>query len=187
MIPYKKVLSYIVGILYDLKKEGQDGYFSLRDILNVLKYPFTSADLLDIAKYLEAQGYVRSLYVLGGPSVQIAPRGLLFVEEQPGLIAEIEAHIKTARPRQQTGSKTIEELMQERKPIFEVLDKIIADLKEKLGPQGNDAIQDASVLRAELHKSQPDATLVSHKMNALAEIDFLRPQHRTLSDLINFD
>ena len=191
MLKYKELLDYIVGILYELKlKQKQTGFFNIKPILASLKYPASVSDEQEIAKYLEAKGYVKGLYHLGGVSIEITPRGIIYIEEEnleilqklDGYISDIEAK---AISEEELSNPSPEQIVKVRKHIFELLDKTLEKVKIDFGPKGYDLEKDLSILKIELEKRNPDTEIIGSKLNTLSSIDSIRSFYKELVGTLN--
>jgi len=191
MLKYRQLLDYFLGLLYQLKQEGKSGFFETNKIIKLFGYPASPGDIFEMVKYLEAQGFIKALYYLGGTSIQITAREILYIEEQkPEIIDDINIYLEQVKDKSKTQEEIInkspEQMAEERKIIFEKLDQIINEIKKNLGPKGHDLIKDAEVLKAELHKMMPDLDLIGNKLNILGSIDFIRTINKELTTLLNF-
>jgi DNA-binding PadR family transcriptional regulator len=190
MLEYKKLLDYIVCMLYVLKQEGKYGYFETKKIIDVFEYPANNNEILEIAKYLEAKGFVNVLYYIGGSSIQITTIGILYIEKDKGDIEIVKNYMSKihddSKTKEEITNKTPEQIIKDRQFIYDKLDLIILEINNKLGPKGYDLIKDVEVLKIELYKIMPNMNLIEEKLNILNSIDITRPSCIDLLPLLNF-
>ena len=187
---YKQLLERIIGLLYLLKQEGEQGYFDIKKLIEVFEYPLSPEDLRELVEYLEAQGYIRAIFSLGTASVEITPRGMLYIEEEKNaILPELEGGLKElkehARSEREIKSPTPEEVLKDRQEIFEKIGEIRSIIKERLGQNSYDIDKDIAILISELEKLNPDIDVIGNKLNSLGHLEFIRNKYKDLTYLMN--
>src|SRR6476660_213793 len=79
-IKYTERYDFIVGTLYTLKTKGKYGYFSLKQIIQALDFPYNFDEIFQIGKYLEARGFVNAIFIIGDVQIEITPSGIIYWE-----------------------------------------------------------------------------------------------------------
>ena len=203
MPKYKDILNYVLGMLYTLKIQGYTKLYNLGDILASLKYPVNMFDLQQIARYLEAQGYIRAMYKLGAIFVRITPMGMMYIEDNKEIFYQFKKYFEDvrnidveisinetdnliiAKTEREIRNPTPEEIKKDRKNIFNKIDEIIALIRNSWGVKGYDLEIDIIILKAELEKINPDKEIIGNKLSTIGNIDLLRESYNELVLLLN--
>jgi len=189
MYRYRDILNYIVGLLYILRKNQQAGYYDAKEIISVFQSPVSNADVFEMIKYLEAQGYIRAIYFLGGASIEIAPRGILMVEDdKTGIIDKVRAILQPlkAQPQEETTARLDEVMFKKRGIVLERLAEIRRIIEKEVGKEtGKEYLIDIGIIESELGKIKPDMDLIARKMNNIGDVNVVRPIYKDLIVLLN--
>lgn len=81
MLKYKDLYDYIIGVLYSLKRKGQTGFFSLREIVENLNYPSTPNEIFEI-KIFRSRRLRKGDFRLGDVFIEITPHGIVYIENK---------------------------------------------------------------------------------------------------------
>ena len=184
-LKYTELLDYILKALKEIKPQTQDKFVSLVSFLKIFKYPFNYSDVPEIAKYLEARGFIKALPVIGDVRVQITTSGLVYVENketiEPDFVVKYEAFVKMLRD--ENDGKTLmvrlsDENYNPKKTIGLILDAIVTKIE-------GDYKLDAEVIRLELSKSNPDLKLIEFKINNLEQNQSIKEEVNALRNHFN--
>lgn len=172
MLKYIDLYDYILGVLYSLKRKNENGFFSLSEIVSNLDYPATDNEIIDIGKYLEAEGFVKAEFQLGDVFLEITPRGIIHIEtKEAQFLPDFEAFIekkKLEKKFEHIASKmTKKSIDKSRKPIIERVNQVISYLNEQKAYKHSDGHSDAKILKLELQKIQPDREVLMIKLENL--------------------
>src|SRR5579872_1764896 len=110
-ITYRQLLDFTIGVLYELRvKQGRAGLFSLKKIVSDFDYKTSFDEIRDIAKYLEAQGYVKPIFTFGDVFLEITTRGIIYFEDKDKeFIFLFQEYLNKTRLKEQIKS-TVEQL-----------------------------------------------------------------------------
>ncbi len=181
MLKYKERYDYILGILYTLKRKRQYGFFSLKDIIEHLDTMSKPGEVYEIARYLEAEGYVRTLYSPGDVFVEITPSGIICIEEKDANFMSAFEDFLVRQELKQQVEKAVSKLSEakvkaSRKPIIDEISEIIKYLNSNKILKKSDVNIDAKILKFELQKMIPDREVISIKLSKMGEFSELSNQ-----------
>ena len=191
---YRQLLDFSVGVLYDLRvKQKRTAYFSLKEIVKYFDYEATFDELRDIAKYLEAQGYVKTLFTYGDVFLELTTRGIIYFEEKDNVfITAFEAFMKGKEQKEKIKT-TVEQL--DKNSITTSKNNLVKEIKnfrEEVKNQNdknqyNDYLFDIDILIFELQKDNPDKEILAHKTNKLLENLKFRDKLSTFISKLNIE
>ena len=130
----KKLIELIIAYLYHYKVDLKNyNYFSLKSMVSLFGNDIPFEEILNIAKYLEAQGDIEANYVLGDVFVKLSTLGTLKYEEKPGLLIKKDksgiADDEFIAALEQIADEYNEtSIKKSRKDVIEFIDSIIASL-----------------------------------------------------------
>ena len=189
MLKYKEMYDYVLGILYTLKRKKQYGYFSLNDIISHLDTISKHSEIYKIAKYLEAEGYVKTSTSPGDVFVEITPSGIIYIEEKDeNFMSSFESFLEKQELKQQIekiASKISNTKIKEsRKPIIDKINQIQKYLNSHKILKKFDVYTDVKILKFELQKKNPDKEVISIKLSNMGEISELKNQSSELKEYL---
>lgn len=175
-ITYRQLLDFSIGVLYELRvKQKKTGYFSLKEIVNYFDYEATFDEIRDIAKYLEAQGYVKTIFTYGDVFLELTTRGIIYFEEKDNkFISSFDAFIKAKMDKEKIKS-AVEQLDKNiiatsKVALVKEIQSFRSEVKKQnVKHQYNDFLHDIDILISELQKETPDKEILAHKANKLLE------------------
>jgi len=154
---YRELLDNVVFVLYGLKKKKGMNYYSLNDIIKTLDDNSNLSEVKDIAKYLEAKGYLELISEFGMIFVQITSAGLVYVEDN-NLKPDMETFDYNAVPIYKE-----DEYLLFRKPLLDIVKKMKSILtKNKKGKA--DIGKDVEILKLEISKINPNKEIIELKL-----------------------
>ena len=190
MLKYKDLYDYVIGVLYELKKTGQTGYFSLKEILENLRQNSTLTEIYGIGKYLEAEGYIKAEFSLGDVFIEITPSGIVYLENKgEDFLRRFEDFQKEEKnqTRKTVTKLTEKSIIESRKPLLGLINQVInilgnSELKD------SDLHLDAKILKLEVEKINPDKEIIQLKTSNLEQIQIsgLRDILIQIRDYLNF-
>ena len=191
MIKYKDLYDYIVGFLYALKRKNQTGFFSLKDIIINLDYSSTPNEIIEIGKYLEAEGYVKADFRLGNVFVEITPQGIVYIEnKEANFLATFDQYLEQKKNQTQVdkvASKlSLKSIQDSKVPIIEKINSIIKYLSSVKILKDSDILMDAKILKLEIEKENPDKEIISIKILNLEHLTGLRQQANELKEYFTY-
>lgn len=191
MLKYKDLYDYILGVLYSLKRKNQTGFFSLKDIIQNLDYPATPNEIVDIGKYLEAEGYIKSDFRLGDVFVEITPQGIIYIEnKEETFLPTFEEFVKQKNEQahvDKIASKlSTTSIHESKRPIIEKINAIIKYLGSVKALKNSDQHIDAKILKLEIEKENPDKEVISIKILNLEQLTGLRQQANELKEYFTY-
>ncbi|TDX02191.1 hypothetical protein [Dinghuibacter silviterrae] len=191
MLKYKELYDYIVSVLYELKRKGQTGFFSLSEIVDNLNYPATPSDIYDIGKYLEAEGYAKANFNLGDAYVEITPQGIVYIENKeesflPTFEEFLQKKAKHAEIGKVASKLSDKSLVKSRKPIVEKISNIVQYLNSHAVYRNSDFHKDAKILKLEIEKINPDKEVVIMKLINLEQLSTIKQQTNEVRDFIDY-
>jgi hypothetical protein len=193
-ITYKQLLDYTVGVLYELRvKNKKTGYFSLKEIVNFFDYDANFDGIKDIAKYLEAQGYVKAIFNYGDVFVELTTRGIVnFEEKNDVFVKSFNDFVKKDELQEKfkilIGNSEKEIYSDAKSNLITEL----SDFKKSTSTRNNkellkDFFSDLDILILELKKDNPDNEILAHKTNKLLENIKLRDKLSKILSKLNLD
>jgi Mn-dependent DtxR family transcriptional regulator len=189
MLKYKELYDYILGVLYSLKRKKESGFFSLKDIIESLGYNSSPSEVFEIAKYLEAEGYVKISSSLGDVFVEITPNGIVYIEEKDeNFMSTFEEFLKKQQLERNfdriASRLSKSKIQQSRKTIIDKVDQLIKYLNAHKIFKKSDIFTDMKILKLELQKTDPDKEVVSIKVAKLETLSELRDQSLELKEYL---
>ena len=190
----KKLIELIIAYLYYYKVEKKNyNYFSLKSIVNILGYKIPFEEILNIAKYLEAQGDIEAIYVLGNVFVKLSTLGTLKYEEKPYILIKKDNSKIADKKLFKYLEKVADEYNEtsEKKSLEDVI-KLVESIKENLkssdiGGNKEDYLKDLDILKWELEKSNPNKEIIANKLNSLFECKSISQDIKELESLLNLN
>ncbi len=166
MLKYSQLNDYILGVLYNFKKNKQTGYFSLSEIAKNLDYTASYSEILDIGKYLEAEGYVKANFSLGEVFIELTVSGVVYLEDKPEKFTEnFDSYITKHKLDTKTVSKfSMATVLNSKKPILNLMDNVINYIDSVEALNGSDVSFDAKILKFEVMKEKPDREILLTKI-----------------------
>lgn len=191
MLKYKDLYDYIIGVLYSLKRKGQTGFFSLREIIENLAYPSTPNEIFEIGKYLEAEGYVKADFRLGDVFIEITPQGIVYIEnKEENFLPTFEEFLKQKNEQahvDKIASKlSTKAIHDSKKPIIEKTNAIVKYLASVKALKNSDFHIDAKILKLEIEKENPDKEVITIKIMNLETLTGLRQQANELKEYFTY-
>jgi len=191
MLKYKDLYDYIVGVLYSLKRKNQTGFFSLREIVENLDYPATPNEIVEIGKYLEAEGYIKADFRLGDVFIEITPHGIVYIEnKEANFLPTFEQYLEQKKNQAQVdkvASRLSNKSVHDSKlPIFEKINAIIKYLGSIKALKNSDFHIDAKILKLEIEKENPDREIISLKIHNLEQLTGLRQEANDLKEYFTY-
>lgn len=187
MLKYKDLYDYIIGVLYSLKRKGQTGFFSLREIVENLNYPSTPNEIFEIGKYLEAEGYIKGDFRLGDVFIEITPHGIVYIEnKEDNFLPTFEQYISSKNDQahvDKVASKlSTQSIHDSKRPIIEKINGIIKYLASIKALKNSDLHIDAKILKQEIEKDNPDKEVITIKISNLETLAGLRQEANELKE-----
>ncbi len=164
---FRELLDKIVFILYKLKSERGTDYYNLNKITEMTGYHSDLSETINIAKYLEAKGYIKIIAEFGTMFAKITHAGSVYVEDN-NLYAEIENFDYNAVPIYKQ-----DDYLQIRKPILDIIKKM-KKLVLKNKKIKSDAAKDIYILQLELSRADPNMEIIELKLRDLEKERLLR-------------
>lgn len=189
----KKLIELIIAYLYYYRVEKKNyGYFSLKSIVNILGYKIPFEEILNIAKYLEAQGDIEAIYVFGNVFVKLSTLGTLKYEEKPDILIKKDkskiADMELFKNFEEVADEYNE--TSEKKSLEDVI-KLVESIKENLNNLDDwnkeDYLKDLDILKWELEKSNPNKEIIANKLNSLFDCKSISHDIKELESLLNLN
>jgi hypothetical protein len=170
-LTYKQLLDFTIGVLYELRvKQKRTGYYSLNEIIKYFNYEVSFDEIRDIAKYLEAQGYVKTVFIYGDVFLELTTRGIIYFEAKDKAFFTSFDAFRKARQKEKIKD-TVEQL--DKKIMASSKENLVKEIQDfkKLNDknQYTDYLSDIDILIIELQKDNPDKEILAHKTNKLLE------------------
>ncbi len=175
---YSKSLDMALRVLYNLKSDKGDNYYNLNQIIHNLDPAFSRSDMLEIGKYLEAQGYIKAEFKFGEVFANITSSGMVHIEDNPQ-----EKDLSNLSGKVSSYDEQSEEEL--KKPIFALLDKMESILKKKR-LNSTDIGRNLSIIRIELERENPDIDIIDIKIKSLEDKYFLRKYAQLIKEIFDF-
>lgn len=179
-ITYKQLLDFTIGVLYELRvKNKRTGYFSLNEIVKYFDYEINYDEIKDLAKYLEALGYVKSMYTFGDAFIELTTRGIIYFEEKEKdkeFLVSFEKFVKT-KVQKEKIKDTVEKLdkdvyVKSKQQLIDELNNFKFSVKNNEGDSEviyHDFLLDIDIIISELNKNHPDNEILAHKSNSVLD------------------
>ncbi len=184
MLRHKDLVNYVLGILYEIKKQGRTGYYSLKTILEKLNYSVSISDMYGIGKYLEAEGFVKAERQIGDIFIKITTDGILYVENK-SIIENLERFLNSSTDYTSILEMSLANIRTSRKPVLEKIKNAREKISETVKVSEVDILKDLDILNMELDKDIPDREIVFIKMNELKKYEGVAFEIRELFDMID--
>ncbi|HAO20520.1 MAG TPA: hypothetical protein DCQ37_08675 [Desulfobacteraceae bacterium] len=154
---YMELLDNVIFILYELKKTKGINWYCLNNIVELLNYDSKISEVNEIAKYLEAQGYLELMSEFGMIFVQITSAGLVYVEKN-----QIQRDLKDI-DLDKVNIYNEDDYFLFRKPLLDIVKKMKSILtKNKKGKA--DIGKDVEILKLEISKINPNKEIIELKL-----------------------
>ncbi len=157
---YRELLDIVLNLLYKLKFQRGGRFYSVSDIVNSLNYPLDLTDIIEVGKYLEAQGYIKAEYVFGDVFAGITSSGIVHIEER---LEETPKTDEFSNLIEKISEYDENSILRFRKPLYRLIDKMKTILKNKKRGK-TDVGKDVDILKLELTKINPDMEIIEQKI-----------------------
>lgn len=172
---YRQQLDLLLAALYELRTAHGVRWVDLQVLGRRLGME-SPVDLLEAARFLTNQGYIRADIRFGGAvSAELAPSGTMYLQDRG---AELERLLETVRPAvtgtagelsaatAEAGSPTAD------RAIALHLIERLRDRLRSIQPQERvqDHLVDVEILKLELQKRDPDRNVVDAKLHRLSTL-----------------
>jgi hypothetical protein len=190
---YKELLTReVLAVLYRYKLNKKTGYYSLTGIIASLGEgeKTTAQEINEIAKYLEALGYVKAEFTFGDVFVSITPAGIVQIEETlhavsgPGTVESF-AIFPNEQQKPQLDEFNEDSIAKAKQPILAMLDEMQGRVKAKFGDSAKDVIDDLNIFKMELGKDNPDVEVLALKLASVERMSLLKSYIPQLRELLN--
>lgn len=174
MLKYKDLYDYILNVLYQLKRTNGHHFFSLKGCIEHLMYDASLNEIVEIGKYLEAEGYIQAEYIIGDVFVEITPPGIMHIEDkEENFSVDFEKYLANKKV-DKNNFKNISKLSSDtiknsRKPYLEMVEKIIEELNDTEQLKNSDLQKDARILKLELEKESINKETLLIKLNSIQD------------------
>lgn len=185
-LKYTVLIDYIIKTLKDIKGLTGSRYASLVSIFKIFKQPYNIGDIIDIAKYIETRGWVKTIEVIGDVRVLITTTGVVYVEQKETDEFFVKGYNEfIAKIKEESNGKALlitlsEENYDPKLAITIILDDVIKKVD-------GDYKQDVEVIKIEMTKSNPDLNLIERKLNSLEQNESVKVEIRELKTHFNLD
>ncbi len=177
---YIKTLDIVLYVLYQLKLDKGDNYYHLNQIIHHTDPKLSLSNIIEIGKYLEAQGYINVEFEFGEVFASITPAGMVHIEnnfEENDLISL--SNQASSYKISLYGEESSEKL---KKPVFALLDKMKSKLK-KNRLSSSDIGKNLKIMRIELEKEEPDIDVIDIKIKSLEGKSFLKKDTQLIREI----
>jgi len=200
---FSDFVDLLLARLYELEREhGPDKFFSLHALASEFKEPIPPKWVFDAGKVMEARGLASCLFMVGGHvASELTGEGRMHVEERrrekSGIIAAFAEtpgnFVVVSGDRNQVvvgspGARSSSTIEEERRPAFELIDRIEGDLDEDetLGEQEKkDFLSDVATIRRQLEKREPNRVVLASLLEPLSHVGSIASSVANLITLIN--
>jgi DNA-binding MarR family transcriptional regulator len=187
---YKLLNEHVLGLLYFLKLENKTGYYSLKGIITELgdSAKTTPSEINEIAKYLEALGFIKAEFVFGDVFISITPAGIVHIEEVLDTNPTWKENILQLTCLKNTLNLVElneESIIKAKLPILTLLNTMKESVRVKFGNFAKDAIDDLNILELELCKNNPDVEILAIKLDSIKRVSVLKSYIPQLRELLN--
>lgn len=193
---YREQLDLLLAGLHHLRMDAGERWVDLQALAKALAWD-SPVDVLDAARFLENQGYIRADFRLGGAvAAELTPAGTMFLQDRG---AEAERLTREAGDRLSafcanqpevhfSAAESVKEQPEsQRRLALERVDRLVEAL-QRVGPPElvQDHLSDLQILRLELLKREPDRQVIDAKVHALSILALpLGPEARELVELLS--
>jgi predicted DNA-binding protein (UPF0278 family) len=187
----KELIDKIIITLIYYKKNGKDNFVSLKQLINLFDETINYEDVFNIAKYIETQGYIKAIYVLGDVLVKISTLGQLKYEDNfETLIDKYISHITNGELRENLDkvANEVEEesIKKSRKNIAKLITEIKNDIeKSKENGKRNEYINSLRIIELALNSESINTEILASAFNTLFECNVVPHKIRELGVLLN--
>lgn len=193
----KSMVKIILLILYKLRDEMTD-FVNINKIFQYVEKEGNSrihefSELKEFVGYLEAKGYVKVKYVVGGVFVKLTTPGRFEVEEsennnnENGINETAQSIYEKITADSISGLKdTQENIIELRKPLYNLLENIKENIKKNASDKSSLYI-DAEIINLELKKLEPDSDVLVTKILALQDAHFISNELTQFTDQLGID
>ncbi len=193
-LTYRQLLNFTVAVLYELKlKKKKTGFFSLNQIVKYLNYDTNFDEIKEIARYLDAQGFVKSSYTYGDVYVELTTRGIIHVEESDiNILKSLHEYIDNKKDDKEIADVAVTNqseilLVAKKTLLFEFQQFKLLVERRNTQAQFNDYLQDVKIIISELEKDRPDNEFLNNKANKLLENLTFRDDVSNIVSKLNLD
>lgn len=185
-LKYTTLIDFILRTLFDAKKEYPNNYLSLISVLDVLNYPYSFNEIVEIGEYMEAKGYVNISKSLGDIFVQLSSVGKIYIEDKnESFHEEYSEYLKKVMKKKKNKELTLQSFLPKENPkarLIRLVNKIVRKVREKEGNE-SDYLNDVKIIKLELEKSNPNIQILEMKLTSLNELTYIISE---LSELRNY-
>lgn len=188
---YKELLTRdVLAVLYLYKLNKETGYYSLTGIIASLGEgeKTTAREINEIAKYLEALGYVKAEFTFGDVFVSITPAGIIHIEEMMHSVSgpgTVESFAIFPKEKPQLDELNEDSIAKAKRPILAMLDEMLERVKTKFGDSAKDVVDDLNIFKMELSKDNPDVEVLAIKLASAERVSLLKSYILQLRELLN--
>lgn len=200
---FSEYVDLLLAALYRLEQEQGGGgeYFDLNQISLLFTKKVPRPWVFDAAKVLEARCLARCVFTFGAIYAQLTGEGRIYVEEEkgtgivkqfhfaPGDFLDLSAESKqlvVASPH--AGGANADQIEKERRPVFELLDKIEELLRQEKTldqHEREDLLEDTQMIRRQLRKREPNRTALAALLEPLSRVASITGLVANLIQMIN--
>jgi hypothetical protein len=189
----KKLINYIMTSLLYYKRNGKDRAYSLKKIINIFDKNINFNDIFEIAKYLEAQGYIKADYILGDVLIQLTTHGQIEFEEKfDDYITEIIDKITNEElydGLDKIADKFIEETIKQSK---EDILKLIEDIEKEIESStenGNSRtyLNKLEIIKLTINDEPIQMEILASAINVLVNCKIVTHKIRELAAMLNLN
>jgi hypothetical protein len=189
---YKELLTRdVLAVLYLYKRNKKTGYYSLTGIIASLGEgeKTTAREINEIAKYLEALGYVKAEFTFGDVFVSITPAGIIHIEEMMHSVSvgpmTAASFSMFAKEKPQLDELNEDSIAKAKQPILAMLDEMLGRVKSKFGDSAEDVMDDLNIFKMELSKNNPDVEVLAIKLASVERVSLLKSYIPELRERLN--
>ena len=191
MIKYTDLYDYVINVLYELKQKKQIGFFSLKNILDYLDYPYTPEEFIEIAKYLEAMGYIDADFKVGDVFIKLKPQGIIHIESRDKYFLSSFEEYKKSKKIKTLVADVVKKMLPttieaSKNIVIEIVDDIIAYLKEYKQNLSLDLSKDANILKLEIQKEEPQIEVIGLKIAKISSVMQLKQKCQELASYFSY-
>jgi hypothetical protein len=187
----KELIEKIIATLIYYKINGKDKFVSLKRVIDILDNKINFEDIFNIAKYLEAQGYISAEYIYGDVLARITTLGQITYEERYKEIMPKIIDMITNQELKENLDKIADEITEDSiKRSFEDIKKLIDEIKKDVDESSEngkkkDYLNSLKIIKISLESDTLNTDILASAYNTLAESKVVPHKIRELGALLN--
>ncbi len=168
---YREQLDLLLAALLHLRESKGPLWVDLQALAGALGWD-NPLDVIEAARFLEGQGYIRADLRIGGAvDAQLAPPGTMYLQDKGTLIEGLLEQAAAALEGRDfaAGKASDHPIQADRRLAFDKIEALRRQIERlSLDPALQDTLEDLETLKRELGRTRPNRDIIDNKLHALS-------------------